>query len=377
MVASRIGESGQVRRREPGESTRAPGVVANPDGASIASRALLFACRGVVRPIVRHYPIHPSTMPLASTVVDGLARLRPGPSGVEREGVRLNGFRMEIVRPAGARRALRDGAVMYMHGGGFFICGLDSHRPVAAALARRTGLPVVNVEYRQLPSTPIAGSVDDCLTAYRWLLRHGADPARVVFAGDSAGGFLTFATALRAIASGLPAPAGLVGLSPALDLDCEAKRDYVNIGRDAYIPLSAMERMVRYGAMSAAQGDSHAAPVHHISRHVNGRDPARAPHPDVGGRVLDPALSPVNGELAGLPPALLIVGEDELLRYDCELMARRLTAAGVPNSLELWRGQVHAFMSIAPGLPESRAALGRVARFVRARIESERAARTA
>ncbi|WP_280267495.1 alpha/beta hydrolase [Nocardia wallacei] len=343
MVAIPVGASGQAR-----EFPSEPGIVVNPDGGSPLSRALQLACRGVVRPIVRHFPIHPATMPLASTVVDGLARLRPAPSGVEREGVRLSGFRMEILRPAGARRSLRDGAVMYMHGGGFFLCGLDSHRPVAAALARRTGLPVLNVEYRQLPGTSIAGSIEDCLTAYRWLLRHGADPARIVFAGDSAGGFLSFATALRAIASGLPAPAGLVGLSPALDLDCEAKRDYVNIGRDAYIPLSAMRQMVRYGTGTGAEC-----------------------------RVLDPALSPVNGELAGLPPALLIVGEDELLRYDCELMARRLTAAGVPNSLELWRGQVHAFMSIAPGLPESRAALGRVARFVRARIEAERAARTA
>ncbi|WP_280274367.1 alpha/beta hydrolase [Nocardia wallacei] len=325
-----------------GESLSEPGVVVNPGGGSLPSRALRLACLGVVRPVVRHYPITPLTMPLASAVVDGLARLRPMPSGVEREQVRLSGFRMEILRPAGARRALRDGVVMYLHGGGFFLCGLDTHRPVAAALARRTGLSVLNVDYRQLPATRISDSVEDCLTAYRWLLRHGVDPARIVFAGDSAGGFLTFATALRAVEVGLPAPAGLVGLSPALDLDCAAKRDYLNIARDPYIPLSAMEQMVRYGTDGECS-----------------------------------ALSPVNGALAGLPPALLIVGEDELPRYDCELMARRLTAAGVPNSLELWRGQVHAFMSILPNLPESRSALGRVARFVRARVESGRVARTA
>ncbi|MBY8856088.1 alpha/beta hydrolase [Nocardia sp. CA2R105] len=322
-----------------------PGVVANPDGSSLTSRMLLFACRGVVAPFVRHYPVTPLTMPLARMLVDGLSTLRPGPSGVEREQVRLNGFRMEILRPAGARKALRDGAVMYMHGGGFFLCGLDTHRPVAAALARRTGLAVVNVEYRQLPGTSIADSVQDCLTAYRWLLRHGADPAKIVFAGDSAGGYLSFATALRAVAAGLPSPAGLVGLSPLLDLDCAAKRDYVNVHRDPYIPLSGLEQVVEYGAK------------------VQGR--------------LDPALSPVNGALASLPPALLVVGEDELLRYDCELMAERLTAAGVPNSLELWRGQVHAFMSILPNMPESRSVLGRVARFVRARIEAESPARTA
>ena len=152
-------------------------------------------------------------------------------------------------------------------------------------------------------------------------------------------------TALRAVEAGLPSPAGLVGLSPLLDLDCAAKKDYMNVARDAYIPLCGLEQVVEHGAK------------------VEG--------------LLDPDLSPVNGALASLPPALLIVGEDELLRYDCELMAERLTAAGVPNSLELWRGQVHAFMSILPNMPESRSVLGRVARFVRARIEAETPARTA
>lgn len=319
--------------------------VVNPEGSSLHSQAVLMTCKGVVGPFIRHYPITPATMPVARVVVDRLAALRPRARGIEREQVRLNGFRMEIIRPAGARRSLRDGAVMYMHGGGFFLCGLDTHRPVAASLARRTGLPVINVDYRQLPATPIAGSIDDCLTAYRWLLRHGAAPERIVFAGDSAGGFLTFATALRALQAGMPMPAGLVGLSPLLDLDYRLKSDYMNVARDAYIPLTAVRQLVRYGAEVE--------------------------------RELDPALSPVNGSLTGLPPALLIVGEDELLRYDADLMIRRLTAAGVPNTLELWRGQVHAFMSLLPNMPESRAALARVARFVRARVESEQIAHTA
>jgi acetyl esterase/lipase len=321
------------------EPDGASGVVVNPDRTSLYSQALRLACRGVVGPLARNYPIHPVTMPIARAALDGLARLRPQPRGVEREQVRLDGFRMEILRPAGARRSPRHGAVMYMHGGGFFLCGLDSHRPIAASLARRTGLPVVNVEYRQLPGTTIAGSIEDCLTAYRWLLRHGAEPGRIVFAGDSAGGFLSFATALRAAVAGLPVPAGLIGMSPLLDLDHHAKQAYRNAGRDAYIPIAGLARMVHYGAG------------------MNGRP--------------DPALSPVNGALANLPPVLLMVGEDEVLRYDCEVMAQRLTAAGVPNSLELWRGQVHAFMSILPSLPESRTALARAARFVRARIEAD------
>ncbi|MEU7139382.1 alpha/beta hydrolase [Nocardia sp. NPDC046473] len=322
-----------------------PGNVMNPENLSAPARLVLAACLGVVRPALRAAPITRATIPIGALAIDTLARLRPEPSGIDREQVSLNGFRMEILRPAGAARALRHGALLYMHGGGFAVCGLRTHRPVAASLARRTGLPVVNVDYRQLPSKRITNSVDDCLTAYRWLLRHGADPSRIVFAGDSAGGYLTFATALRAIEVGLPAPAGLVGLSPLLDLDYAAKRTHVNVRRDPYIPLLALEAVVRIGA-------------------------------EIDGK-LDPLLSPVNGILAGLPPVLLIAAEDEVLRYDCELMAQRLTAAGVPNAVELWRGQVHAFMSIAPNLPESRAALARVSRFVRARIEEGQQARTA
>ncbi|MER7454407.1 alpha/beta hydrolase [Nocardia beijingensis] len=322
-----------------------PGVVMNPRGPSAQSRLLLATCMGVVRPVLRTFPVTKATIPLGAATVDGLARLRPQPHGVDREQVTLHRMRLEIIRPAGASRALRHGAVLYMHGGGFAICNTRSHRPVAASLARRTGLPVINVEYRQLPRTRISDSVRDCLVAYRWLLRHGADPARIVFAGDSAGGYLTFATALLAVESGLPGPAGLVGLSPLLDLDYGAKRDYVNVARDPYIPLSALEAVVRIGA-------------------------------EVDG-ALDPILSPVNAALSALPPVLLVAAEDEVLRFDSELMAQRLTAAGVPNALELWRGQVHAFMSIAPNLPESRAALARVAQFVRARIADDQQARTA
>ncbi|MEU7629854.1 alpha/beta hydrolase [Nocardia sp. NPDC049220] len=320
----------------------APGIVMNPAGPSAQSRLLLAACMGVVRPVLRTLPVTRATIPIAAAAVHGLAGLRPMPRGIDREQVSLNGFHLEIVRPAGAARALRHGVVLYLHGGGFAICSTRSHRPVAASLARRTGLPVVNVEYRQLPDRSIAQSVQDCLTAYRWLLRHGADPARIVFAGDSAGGYLAFATALCALESGLPAPGGLVGLSPLLDLDYTAKRNYLNVTRDPYIPLSALKAVVRIGAETDG--------------------------------MLDPRLSPVNAALSALPPVLLIAAEDEVLRFDCELMTQRLTAAGVPNSLELWRGQVHAFMSIAPNLPESRAALARASRFVRARIaESQQA----
>ncbi|GAA5047350.1 alpha/beta hydrolase [Nocardia callitridis] len=319
--------------------------VMNPHGSSASARLLLATCHSVLRPVLRTVPINRRTIPIGAAAIEGLSKLRPQPRGVDREQVTLDNFGLEVLRPSGAARSLRHGAVLYMHGGGFAVCGLNTHRPVAASLARRTGLPVVNVDYRQLPTADIAGSIEDCVTAYRWLLRHGADPKHIVFAGDSAGGYLAFATALRAIELGLPSPGGLVGLSPLLDLDYLARGEHANATRDPYLTVAALAAVVRIGA-------------------------------EVDGN-LDPLLSPINGALAELPPVLLIAAEDELFRHDCEEMTERLTAAGVPNSMQLWRGQVHAFMSIAPNLPESRSALARVSRFVRTRVEEIPRARTA
>ena len=168
-------------------------------------------------------------------------------------------------------------------------CGLNTHRPVVASIAKRTGLPVLHIAYRQLPSTSISGSVDDCLDAYRWLLEQGALPEKVVFVGDSAGGFLVFATALAAVSAGLEVRAGLVGLSPLLDLDCTTKSVHANARRDVIAPVSALMAIGKLGGQTN---------------------------------------SPVDGDLAALPPSLLIAAESEVLRVDSEVMAQRLAAAG-------------------------------------------------
>lgn len=323
-------------QRRHGEAERAMTVrveIANPEGASLESRALLAACRGALGPALRALPLNRHSLRL-SFVVDRIGRMRPRPSGIRCERVRFDGFDAEIVRPANRYRPLQDGAVLYLHGGAFMIGGLETHRPVVAGIAKRTGLAVLSVAYRQYPRTRVDGSVEDCLTAYRWLLRQGVDPGRIVVMGDSAGGFLTFATALRAARRGLPMPAGLVGISPLLDLDVSSVLMHRGPVRDAYLPersLTGVSRLWTHG-------------------------PA------------DPALSPMNCDLSPLPATLLIVAEDEVLRSDAEKFAHRLDRVGVPCRLQLWRGQVHAFPALAPAMPESCEALSTIAGFVSTRI---------
>ena len=313
--------------------------VVNPNGPSPQARALHAFCRNLVRPAVVVMPLT-KTGVRGAFMIDLLARFRPQPTGITVEHLRMPGYRVEIVRDKRSCKPIADGAVLYLHGGGFVCCGRNTHRPIVAEIARRTGLPVVSVEYRQMPKAKISGSVRDCLSAYAWLLEQGVDPGKVVFAGDSAGGFLVFATALRALDVGLPAPAGIVGISALLDLDVTAKLEHPNVRRDTYVVAAGLATICRMGG-------------------------------EVEGRV-DPLLSPVNGALAELPPSFLLAAEDEVLRCDSELMAQRLRAAGVDTTLQIWRGQVHAFPALAPGLPESRIALAHISRFICSRIAAGR-----
>lgn len=297
---------------------------------SLQSRVTTTAVRALVRPVLRRLPIVPPVLTVAG-LVDPVARVLPVRTAVRIEPVRAEGVRCEVVRAAGVADGVARGAVLYLHGGGFVAGGLHTHRRLAAELSRATGLPVVQVRYRYLPVATVPESIADCVAAYRWLLGRGADSGAVLFAGDSAGGFLALAAALAAVPAGLPAPGAVAALSPWLDLDPTAKLAHRNAGTEAYLPTDAFPRIAELGCT---------------------RD---------GG--VDATLSPVNGDLATLPPTLLAACDDEFLRLDSEIMADRLAAAGVPCELHLWYGQIHAFPVVFPYQPESRQLIAEIARF--------------
>jgi len=263
--------------------------------------------------------------------LDRLAARAPAPRNTTITPVRLDGFGAEWVRSARAEQPHAEGTVLYFHGGGFFFCGLNTHRRGIAALSSSTRLPALSVGYRQLPDTPIPGSVADCLTAYRHLLDDGVPAEKIVFAGDSAGGYLAFATALRARDIGLPVPAGIVAASPLLDIDSTARRAHANFGRDTYIPVNRLVDLTEFW-----RGDP--------QRH-------------------QPPISPVDEDLTAMPPSLIMAAESEVLLCDAEVMAERLWAAGAACKLQAWHGQVHAFPVLGYFSPETRAALRQIRAF--------------
>ncbi|WP_320668838.1 alpha/beta hydrolase [Patulibacter defluvii] len=291
--------------------------------------------------------------PLTPRGAGALARLADAASWIPRVA---RGSRVEVVAagPGQPRATWIHGpgvdddarAILYLHGGGFVFGSARTHRALAAAISREAGAPVLAVDYTLLPLAPLPTPVDESLAAYRWLQEErGVAPERIVVMGDSAGGNLAFATALRAAAEGLAAPAAVAALSPWLDLALDGPSVAANRWRDPFMPLGFLRRCARLGV-----GDG---------------DPR------------DPLISPLHAPLAGLPPALIQVGGLEILLSDSERMAERLAAAGVTVDLQVWEGQGHVFQLWAGWLPEATAAVAELGAFARRAQSSAAAPRAA
>jgi acetyl esterase/lipase len=309
-------------------------VIEHRVGASRRAGVVRVASRRVARPAMRYFPLNESVIRVFPVLDRAAARL-PRSARAAHRPVRGRTWRGEMVTPLDGPTS--DGAILYFHGGAFISCGLGTHRMIVERLARRTGMTVLSVDYRQLPTGRLHDSISDCEDAFAWLVRRGHRASSIVLVGDSAGGHLAFATALRLRDEGLSGPngpAGIVGLSPWLDFDHMAKIRHHNARRDAYIPARRLRKMGRM-----VIGD----------------------HPELH-------HSPVNADLRGLPPALLICAEDEVLRVDAELMSDRMNDAGVPCTLQVWEGQVHAFPVLSTLVPEARAAVDEVVAFVTAAV---------
>ena len=303
----------------------------------LRARIARVVSRTIILPTLSIYPLHGPLVRLYP-LVDKAFAPHPRSRQVRRSRVTGSDWLAEQVVPKGGPR--RDGAILYMHGGAFVVCGLHTHRPVVDTLAVRTGLPVLSVGYRMHPHGKLTDALADCLEAWDHLMEQGVDPGRVVLAGDSAGGHLAFALAL-ALREERISPAAIVGFSPWLDFDHTTKVSHPNRRLDVMIPAG------RLRAVALAILGVDAVEDHH---------------------------SPVNAQLRGLPPTLLMCAEDEVLRHDAELMHDRLVAAGVPVRLEIWSGMMHAFPAIPFPVPEIRRARRVAARFIREAVDQAGAA---
>lgn len=233
-----------------------------------------------------------------------------------------------------AANAATDRAILYLHGGGYVFGSPRSHRDLGEFLSREARAQVFMLDYRLAPEHPFPAAVDDAVSAWRWLLAQGFQPGQLVIAGDSAGGGLALATLLSIRDRHLPMPACAVTLSPWADLECTG---------DTMVSNAAIDPMV-------------------------GKDFARQLadlYVTAGNSLRNPLASPLHGEMTGLPPLLIQVGEREALLDDSRRVAARAQQAGVDVTLEIEPGQIHVFQIFANRLDEAVAAIERIGTFVR------------
>ena len=223
--------------------------------------------------------------------------------------------------------------MLYLHGGAYCVGSPRTHRSITGNLALRSGARVFAADYRLAPEHPFPAAVDDAASSCMGLLDAGVPAGRIVLAGDSAGGGLSVAAALRLRELGRPRPAGLVLFSPWADLTHRPPA-----------PAPAGETMLTREMINES-----------AARYLGGRDPR------------DPLASPVFGDLSGLPPALIQVGTDELLLGDSEGLQTRFRQAGVESILQVYARRWHVFQMHAGVLADSDRALDEAAAFVRRR----------
>lgn len=248
-----------------------------------------------------------------------------GPSGTA-AGLRVRRYRPHRPHrpPGGTACALP--VVVYLHGGGWVLCDLDTHDGVCRQLAERAGVIVVAVDYRRAPEHRFPAAADDAYAAVCWVSETapawGGDPERVAVAGDSAGGALAAATCLRARDLGGPAIRYQLLVYPVTD--CLAPRR-----RHTGDCLLTAEHMRWYVAQYLA-------------------DPADGEHP-----YASPLRAP---DLSRLPPCLVLVAEHDPLREEGEAYAARLAASGVPTETRRVDGLFHGLFGLGGLVPVARTA---------------------
>ena len=259
-----------------------------------------------------------------------LEPLVPGPpKGTRTEAVDADGVNaVRITIP----QAREDACVLHFHGGGYVIGTAPLYRDFTWRIGAAARAPVLYFDYRLAPEHPFPAALDDAVTVYRWLAKL-VDPKRIAVIGDSAGGGLALGTLYRLRDEGLPLPAAAVAISPWTDLALTGPSLESNAAADPMMDVTHLPAIA--------------------DRYLAGAD-AR-----------DPYASPLYGDGSGLPPTLIQVGSDEILRDDAVRMAGRLKETGCNAEIEVWRRMPHAWHLYARILPEGREAIARAGRFVR------------
>ncbi|KXP08568.1 hypothetical protein AXK57_15450 [Tsukamurella pulmonis] len=302
-------------------------------GRSVRALVVLWLTRMFMKTVFRLFPMSDRTLPVLRAAEPYLSRVPQSVRGVRIEKITLGGVPTERIIPDGDADPHPRAALVYYHGGAFIGCNLDTHRRIAALLARGLRVPVYNVEYRQYPDGGVGTSVADGFAAYRELLDSG-EFDRILVAGDSAGGYVCAKVIQYAAEAGIQGPTAFAGFSPFLDISAGLPR---SSRHDAMLPLGKIRRL----------------------RRVLGRGPEE---------LRGPEDMTTDATARYFPPSIVFAARREALELDAMELHAALDRAGVENEVHVYDGQVHAFVVAAGLTPESWAAYKTAVAFLSDRL---------
>ncbi len=235
-----------------------------------------------------------------------------------------------------------DHIVLWLHGGGYVLGSSRSHKGLAGQVAHKAGMSTVLPDYRLAPEHKFPAPIEDAVAVYQAVMSEGVKPENIILAGDSAGGGLAVMTALKLREMEIEQPAGLMLLSPWVDLSTSGWSIEAKAKRDPFLTRGSLQtRTQQY------LGD--------LSMH-------------------DPAVDVLKADLRGLPPAIIQVGEAEILLSDSTMLAERLGAAGSPVTLEIWPEMFHVFQARYKMMEHASQAIARLGAWARAHAVTTAAA---
>jgi acetyl esterase/lipase len=259
----------------------------------------------------------------------GASRFGKVPPGIIVKVQTIEGIKAEWLVP---ERALADKLILYMHGGGYVSGSCADHRGLVSKLAKNVGVTVLLFEYRLAPEFPFPAALDDSLTVYGWLISNGYNPRNILFAGESAGGGLCLAALLALKQNKLPYPVAAVAISPWTDLSCSSE-SYRTKNKLSPAPLDSWHVFSAYYV-----GSNHAT---------------------------NPLISPLFGDLEGLPPIFINAGVNDELYEDGEKFYLRAKEFGVDVQFRSGPEMIHCYPLLAPMFKEATEAMAEIVKFIR------------
>ncbi|MGG2026159.1 alpha/beta hydrolase [Gottfriedia sp. S16(2024)] len=256
------------------------------------------------------------------------------PSNIKIKGDNIEGTKVEWLIPNGSPE---DKIVFYVHGGGWSRGGLKFSRNLGTILARDTGYRVLTIEYRLSPENPFPASLTDVEKVYNYLVKNYGPKSKVVIVGDSAGGNLAFALLNKIKASNGNIPAAVVGISPATDLTKESQ--------------------LYTSDFDSIHANYHGNDINIVDTYIGNNNRK------------NPLISPLYGDLRGLPPMLIHAGAREELIDDILAYAAKANAKGVEVTCKVWRGMFHDFQLMDNASNISKQANAEIAQFIKQHLE--------